>query len=71
MFEHTARLAATWAKITLTLIAGAGLVILYCGWDSTETRVALITAGLLELLTLRGLARQWLLTARCSWWWLW
>lgn len=69
MGRHTARLAATWLRITLALTALLAVVMMTVyGADSTAFTVAVLAAVALELLTLRALCREWAWQARGSWW---
>jgi hypothetical protein len=71
MGEHTTRLAATWAKVTLTLAAALAVMIAIYGWGSTEVTLAALVAVLLDLLVARALWREWAWQARGSWWRFW
>lgn len=71
MGRHTARLAATWLRITLALAAAVALVLTGYGAHSTEFLLTVGVAAVLELLTLRALCREWAWQARGSWWRFW
>jgi hypothetical protein len=59
----------TWLKVTVLLAVAVLLVGVFCGFDSTQFYIGLIAAAVLDLLTIRGLVREWLFEARGSWWW--
>jgi hypothetical protein len=69
MLSVTGRLLLTWLRVTFLL----GLVLLVVGWvwgfGSGAFVVAVLAAVGVELLTIRGLAREWAFEARCHWWW--
>lgn len=69
MWEHTARLAFIWLRITLALVVGLGVVWLVYGWHSAPFAVAALLAALIEVWATRGLAREWSWLASSSWWW--
>lgn len=71
MWQHTGRLAATWLRVTLGLIAALAVVMTGYGAHSTPFTVAALMAGVLELLTVRALCREWTWQARGSWWRFW
>ncbi len=70
MLRTTARLFGTWLRVTLVL----GLAVLVVGWvwgfASGPFVLALLAASVVELLAIRGLAREWVFDARGHWWWL-
>lgn len=69
MFSVTGRLLLVWLRVTLMV----GLAVLVVGWvwgfDSGPFVVAVLAAVVVELLTIRGLAREWTFEARGHWWW--
>lgn len=69
MLGETGRLVGTWCRITLALAGCCGIVLAVAGWDSTAFKVAAVVAVLLELATIRGLAREWSFQASGWWWW--
>jgi hypothetical protein len=70
MLRTTGQLIGTWLRVTLVV----GLAVLIVGWiwgfGSGPFVIAVIAAVLVELLALRGLAREWMFEARGRWWWL-
>jgi hypothetical protein len=68
MSAVTAWAFRTWLKVTVVLGLAVGAV-----WLLTErpgyTTAAIILAGLAEIWTVRGLAREWTYEARAAWWW--
>jgi len=70
MLHTTGRLIGTWVRVTLVL----GMLVLIAGWvwgfGSTPFVIAVIAAVGVELLAVRGLAREWVFDARGHWWWL-
>lgn len=69
MWDTTGWCLATWLKIT-GILAGLVVVVgLVWGWQSTAFALAVITAIVIDLLVIRGLAREWSWEARGSWWW--
>lgn len=70
MLRTTGQLIGTWLRVTLLL----GLAVLVVGWiwgfGSIPFALAVIAAAAIELLALRGLAREWVFEARGRWWWL-
>ncbi|MGH3928801.1 MAG: hypothetical protein ACRDTF_02340 [Pseudonocardiaceae bacterium] len=69
MLTETGRLLWTWCRITLALAAICGLVLALYGWGSTAFTLTVIGAVVLELLAIRGLAREWSWQASGCWWW--
>ncbi len=69
MFSTTGWCLATWLKVTALLGAGVLTVGLICGFDSGQFMTAVVIAVVLDLLAIRGLAREWMWEARGSWWW--
>ncbi|MDQ2706292.1 MAG: hypothetical protein M3Z25_01000 [Actinomycetota bacterium] len=58
----------TWLKITVALGLGVGGVWLFTDRPGYVT-AAVIAAGLIELWTVKALAREWAYEARTAWWW--
>lgn len=71
MWQQTSRLAGTWARITLALVAGVVVVITVYGLNSVETKLAALAAVVLDLLTLRAMCRELTWHARGAWWRFW
>ena len=67
MWGVTGWVLRAWLRITILLALGVGAVWLWCppGWLT----LAVITAALVELRTLRQLAREWSYQAFATWWW--
>lgn len=69
MLSVTGRLLRIWLRVTLVL----GLVLVVVGWvwgfGSGPFVLAVLVAIGVELLTIRGLAREWAFEARVHWWW--
>jgi hypothetical protein len=70
MLRFTGRMFGTWLRVTLLL----GLAVLVAGWiwgfGTGPFVIAVVGAVAVELLALRGLAREWVFEARGHWWWL-
>ena len=71
MGQQTGRLAGTWARITLALVAGVVVVMTVYGLSSVETKLAALAAAGLDVLTVRALCREWAWHARGAWWRFW
>lgn len=69
MWAETGRLTSIWLRITFGVAVLLGVVLLVCGWHSTQFTVAALVAVLIEVWVIRSLAREWLWLARGSWWW--
>lgn len=69
MWAITGYCLTIWFKITAALIIGLAVAALVWGLGSGPFWLAVLAASLLELATIRGLARHWALEARYSWWW--
>lgn len=64
----TAWALRTWLKVTLVLGLGVFGVWLFSDHPG-EVLAAVIVAGLVEIWTLKALAREWAYEARTAWWW--
>lgn len=71
MWAQAGRLASTWVRVTLALVAGLALVVAVYGLGSTEVKLAAVVAVVLNLLTVRRLGQEWAWQARGSWWRFW
>lgn len=71
MWSTTAWVLRTWLKMTLALAALVAVAALVWGVGSRPFVLAVVAAVLLDLLTIRGLIREWAFDARGSWWWFW
>lgn len=69
MLSTTGWCLATWLKATALLGTAVLIIGLIWGFASGTFTTAVIIAAVLDLLTIRGLAREWLWEARGSWWW--
>ncbi|GAB3460639.1 hypothetical protein [Actinophytocola sediminis] len=71
MWTTTAWVFRTWLKVTVALAVLVGVVALVWGVGSRPFDIALVAAVVLDLLTVRGLLREWTFDARGHWWWFW
>ncbi|HEX2300005.1 MAG TPA: hypothetical protein VHH34_16090 [Pseudonocardiaceae bacterium] len=71
MRQPASRLAGTWARITLALIAGVVMVMTVYGLHSVETKLAALVAVVLDVLAVRALCREWAWHNRGAWWRFW
>lgn len=69
MLSTTGWCVRTWLKVTVLLGITVLLVGVFSGFDSTPFHTGLISAAVLDLLTIRGLIREWVFEARGTWWW--
>jgi hypothetical protein len=69
MWATTGHCIATWLKVTVVL----GVLVLIAGFvwgfGSSAFTLAVLAAILIDLIAVRGLAREWSFNARGSWWW--
>jgi hypothetical protein len=71
MWSTTGWALWTWLKVTFLLGVAIGVAALVWGAGSGQFTLAVIGAVLIELLTVRGLCREWAFDARSRWWWFW
>jgi len=71
MWETTGWCLRTWLKVTLVLAVLIGVAAAVWGVGTRPFIVAVVAAVVLELLTIRGLLREWAFDARGRWWWFW
>lgn len=71
MWDHAGRLAGTWMRTTLALVAGVAVVIAVYGLGSVQVKLAALAAVLVDLAVVRALVREWAWQARGSWWRFW
>ena len=69
MLRTTGQLIGTWLRVTFFL----GLAVLVVGWiwgfGTGPFALAVVVAVVVEVLALRGMAREWVFEARGRWWW--
>jgi hypothetical protein len=71
MWQQTERLALIWVRITLALVACVAVVMTVYRPDSVQFKLAVVVAVFVDLLTIRGLCREWTWQARGCWWRFW
>lgn len=71
MIAETVRLLWTWVRVTLALTLICGVILAVYGFGSVPFTLAAAGAGLVELVVIRRLAREWSFQASGCWWWSW
>jgi hypothetical protein len=71
MWHTTGWAVRTWLKVTLLLGVLLAVAAIAWGIGTRPFVLAVIVAVLVELLTIRGLCREWAFDARGRWWWFW
>lgn len=69
MLEATSRCLAIWLKVTIVLAVTVAGFAIFAGVHTGQFKVAVVVAVILELLAIRGLAREWAFDAKGNWWW--